>query len=552
MPADVAEDPLNIVVVVPFDLAPATTSCSASVSSSTAAAASASSLAAAASNLISAIAQGAANHDASHDVQEDVVSDADSDEGSSSFTYTAPPETSAAVQADWYASSPYHISNRYYDVDITLKATKVALPTPSPRNDSADDALSQSFPAYLVVVDRSRSFEHHRLLAANLESKVTSGFVAEISIVAGVSLLSSSHPQAVTALDDDPCQSSPRRLNGQQDSTRPNTSDLVALYANFGWEFIAIGDMDEDEIERGLSVGSDKEDSYDGDDDADGIERIREALMNHMWNGLVRKDQATVPTNRAVASDAETYVAASGSLHRGFSDSTHMENENDDAAEDNPDGGPGRGLGSQITDEGSSTLSQQALPSLNTGLRQGFPTPNPDDHTQMSDLDEKLAGLFLDFSNGNGSVAELEAFLESEDPSWPALSSQQPSGDVKSAAAFDDDFDDFLPFQSAPPTSATHTTSQQSTYSSSVAESIEELPSMDEISQMRNRLFGANAAARLEAGPLGMASQTDSSDQDLASQLQQLQWHAERVRNIPDPDQRRKEAALIALAYSMQ
>ncbi len=40
-------------------------------------------------------------------------------------------------------------------------------------------------------------------------------------------------------------------------------------------------------------------------------------------------------------------------------------------------------------------------------------------------------------------------------------------------------------------------------------------------------------------------SQTGSADEgDLASQLNQLQYHAQRVREIDDPDQRRKQLHL--------
>ena len=154
-------------------------------------------------------------------------------------------------------------------------------------------------------------------------------------------------------------------------------------------------------------------------------------------------------------------------------------------------------------------------------------------------------------------MADLEAFLESEDPSWPghlptafALADKGENGDA-AAGQFEDDFDDFLPFQSAQ--AGTHPSTQAAVSADDWLDNDQaELPSIGEISQMQDRLFGSNAAARLEAGPLGMGSQGNSADQDFASQLQQLSWHAQRVRNIQDPDQRRKEAALVALAFSMQ
>ncbi|SPO32402.1 uncharacterized protein UTRI_02959 [Ustilago trichophora] len=561
MPSSTVDDPLNTVAVVPFDIAPATSSRGASTSSSATAAASARSLAAAASNLISAIAQGS---NASNFGQEDRVdprSGDESDDGSSSFTYTAPASTSPDIHhAGWYASTPYHISNRYYDADITLKATKAALYNVT----FTDGALSHPFPAYLVVVDRSRSLEHHRLLAASLEARVASGFEADISIIAGVSLFSSAHSQLVMNLDDEPRNSSSSAAR-QQEETRAKTSDLVALYAGVGWEFIAIDEIDADVSDGGLRAGSEDGDGHsdgEADDEADGIERIREALMNHMWNGLVRKGQTGGVASRSLAGREGLVDAVSSSLHRSFSDSQDaVDDANDFDVEDDLDGATSE---SNIkVEESSRSASKQHFPSLsnNNQLGGNLPSLDLDDHAEASDLDEQLAKLFLSTSRGN-DLAELEAFLESQDPSWPApLPTAASFPEFSDKEAFDDDFDDFLPFQSAPSTtnptssssSSTTRSASNSTNIGSLAEEVDDLPSISEISNMQNRLFGSNAAARLEAGPLGMgASQANEANQDLASQLQQLQWHAERVRGIEDPDQRRKEAALVALAFSMQ
>lgn len=516
-----AEGPLNTVAVVPFDLAPTTSSRSTSSSSST----TASSLAASASNLISAIAQGSSLND-THD---EAHSDADSDEGSSSFTYTAPVSTAAEASATgWYVSTPYHISNRYYDADITLKATKAALPSvSSPVDVSADSVLSQPFPAYVVVVDRSRSLEHHRLIASNLETKVASGFDADISIVAGVSLLSSSHPRLVTNLDDEPVSAA----RGQSEASA-KTSDLVALYADHGWEFIAIDDADDGASADARSLGSVEGDYSDveDEDDADGIERIREALMNHMWNGLVRKDQAAASAHRTSLRELEAIESVT-SAHRGFSDSFDAPHAGDRSAPSD--------LGE------TSTSPSQRLDDAHE-LDAALPALQLDQHADASDLDEQLAKLFLaSSSTGGNDLAELEAFLASEDPSWPAVppsDSTLPS--TNESGAFEDDFDDFLPFQSAAPTGSSGDKGRGAD---------DDFPPLSEIEAMQSRLFGANAAARLEGGALGMGSgSAGGADQDLAAQLQQLQWHAQRVRQIEDADQRRKEAALVALAFSMQ
>ncbi len=246
-----------------------------------------------------------------------------------------------------------------------------------------------------------------------------------------------------------------------------------------------------------------------------------------------------------------TFVAGS---HRGFSESNDVQQEEDD----DEDGAK------PISDSSRGDIVIDATGSQNRGLAgldDDLTALGLDNHAQASDLDEQLAKLFLASSSGrNGSrtdLAELEAFLESEDPSWPAtlpaLSSQtnEAADDATAGATaptsttFDDDFgDDFLPFQSAS-TSASNPAPSLTTTAASLndddwlnadASQAADFPPMAEISEMQDRLFGSNAASRLEAGPLGMGSGgATSAGQDLASQLQQLSWHAQRVRNIDDP-----------------
>lgn len=541
MTEDRGSDPLNTVAVVPFDLPLSTSNRGGSTSSSN----TTSSLAAAASNLISAIAQGSTSSQVAHCTRNEEQQNVDSDdEGSSSFTYTAPATSisnTEVEQTGWYASTPYHISNRYYDVDITLKATKSALVATA---STVSCALSETFPAYLVVVDRSRPLDHHRLVASSLESKVASGFDADISIVAGVSLITASHHQLVTHLDDGPSSPTPPRT--QQGLAPAKTSDLVALYADYGWEFIAIDETDDDELDLAQSNGSDDGNEYsDGERDLDGIERIREALMNHVWNGLVRKEESHA---RTMGDESRARAHPASSLHPGFSDSLQLDvdDTNDDLKDRSASNTAPHDANAEPTPSSLSRIcNEDGLPSL--GL---------DTHAEASDLDEQLAKLFLASSNGaSGSAgfAELEAFLESEDPSWPAPlpteSSFPTSNTATNSETFEDDFDDFLPFQSASSNPAASVAREPGT-----GDDKDDLPSMSEISSMQHRLFGANAASRLEAGPLGMGqpNPANNAGQDLASQLQQLQWHAQRVRGIQDPDQRRKEATLVALAFSMQ
>lgn len=545
-------DTLNTVAVVPVDIEQSTTtSRGTSASSSISTVATARSLAAAASNLITAIAQGSNSIDTLRSIDQDAQSDAGSEQGSSSFTYTAPARSATDIeQQGWYTSLPYHISNRYYDADVALKATKEAL-CMSNRivEPSQGTVLSQAYPAYLVVVDRSRSLEYHRVLAASLESTVASGFDTDISIVAGVSLITSSHPQLVTALEDGPASYSLHRPQTSQASTMARSSDLVALYADHGWEFIPIDELEANDSEGAQSLdANDAESVYDTDrdDDKDGIERIREALMNHMWNGLIRKDQTASLSNRNASLETGPALFASSDAHPSFSDSAVGRFKGDEEDTDPAEA---------IQDSAESALEPSSLRhhlatigdsfSDNTG----FPMLDSNAHADASDLDEQLAKLFLSANDGAraADLAQLEAFLESQDPSWPASTPPSKSAaDPESAdARFDDDFDDFLPFQSAL-NDATQSTSQNA------SADVDDLPTMDDISQMQNHLFGGLAAARIEANPPGAATRSNSTYGDLASQLQQLQMHAQRVRNITDADQRRKEAALVALAFSMQ
>lgn len=517
--SNMSDDKLNTVAVVPFGIAPTSSRQAASALRS------ANALAAAASNLINAIAQGSTSPNTTTVAHQGELSDGESDKGSSSFTYTAPStEATTAEQQGWYASTPYHISNRYYDVDIHLKATKAALSTPTqPLSESWRGVLSDTFPAYLIVVDRTAPLHHHRQLASSLESKVATGFDAEISIVAGVSLVSSSNLQVVTVLDDDPKSTSSRQTTSE--GIRAETSDLVALYADFGWEFIAIDELDrEDDKEQ--DFGSEDGERYsDGEgDDADGIERIREALMNHMWNGLVRKDQGSTSASRYLANEDDAPDRVEMFVQQGFSNSLQQ------------------GKGDEEDTRPYADLAENQEPTSSNTLEANLSSLDLDHQAEASDLDEQLAKLFLNSTNSKGDDLDaLEAFLESQDPSWPQepKHSRNPSNNLQSAQVgekFEDDFADFLSFQS---------------FSCQPIDDQVELPSEEEISSMQNRLFGSNATATLEAGPLGMGN-ASAAGQDLSSQLQQLQWHAERVRNIQDPDQRRKEAALIALAFSMQ
>ena len=108
----------------------------------------------------------------------------------------------------------------------------------------------------------------------------------------------------------------------------------------------------------------------------------------------------------------------------------------------------------------------------------------------VTDQDHELAAAFL------AQDDDLESFLEQHDPSWPASSALRLQTET-GTEAFDDDFDPEL---------------------------------TDHAAQLRQVLF----------------------DNDLQNQLRTIQTQAERVRAIQDPEERRRQAAIVALAFSMQ
>ncbi len=76
------------------------------------------------------------------------------------------------------------------------------------------------------------------------------------------------------------------------------------------------------------------------------------------------------------------------------------------------------------TERGTLDVPRDRAPTA-TNLTQNLPALDPNTHAEASDLDEHLAKLFL-ASSGSADFAKLEAFLESEDPSWPAPSTRPP------------------------------------------------------------------------------------------------------------------------------
>ncbi|PWY99019.1 hypothetical protein BCV70DRAFT_201239 [Testicularia cyperi] len=557
---------LNTVAVVPLDVSRGV---SGSRNASSSRLAIAGFLSRAAANLCHAVAQGSSAEQqdslAPADASGTHGDDDDDDEGGSSFTYSGQPSADVSdVLADsWVSTVPWHISNRYYDVDVVLKTTQTRSLATTPlrvgqpahsTGDNAEDATDANHPgsfsgapAYVLVVDRTSSLDQHRQAIQYIEANIASGFDADISIVAGITSVSSATLQPLDPLDSSSSTAS-------EVSKPPTTSDLVALYADAGWEFIPLDEGAEDEGDS--TGGSDAQDDSDGyseeDHDQDGIERIREALMNHMWNGLVRKEDRR---NALGHQDARSDPALAQFTSRGFSDALDSTLDGDDAEESTSHSADGTDNNVPVAARRPPTLEDllkgTALPDL--GL---------DTHAAPDGLDEKLAQLFLSQSNEPRNLAELEAFLESEDPSWPSTSGASKDFDAVttgSGARFEDDFDDFLPFQSGTRTGSAPTdASFQQTPDLHGRDGRDEndtdaLPSNHEIADMQTRLFGSNAASRLESGPLGLGPAASAHDQhDFAAQLQQLQFHTERVRGIQDPDRRRKEAALVALAFSMQ
>ncbi|PWN51355.1 hypothetical protein IE53DRAFT_386287 [Violaceomyces palustris] len=193
----------------------------------------------------------------------------------------------------------------------------------------------------------------------------------------------------------------------------------------------------------------------------------------------------------------------------------------------------------------------------------------------------------LPFPNDPEAMRRLEEFLEREDPGWPKLSSREaivgekkgseeknlaripiqeklgretrkgedePIPHQNQGQGFEDDFDDFV---SAPAFGGGSYLGQKER-EEGVKENLFDaegddahLPSEEEVERMR-RSMGLSSFKEISTAATGDLDPTGSEldpTADFERQLTQLESQALRVRSIQDPERRRREAALVAMAF---
>lgn len=487
---------------------------------------------------------------------------------------------------------PWHISNRYYDVDVHFRISQSEALRPSrsigsssksrlaprqarlksehsdtkakeddnalnqkardvfaalelgPPPASRDAIASSSSPnteidlldeireevrdvqAVMIIVDRDQSIAEHRKLINRMNNEkddipLLSGFDLAISLIVALP----------SPLND---ASGPTTFTGISHS-----AEVEELYAGEGWEYVDLAKIVSDDY-NSLLVADDRDEETDslsehGDDEKQGIERLREALMTHAWPGLERK-QDRKHTNTSIQSD--------GLL----------------------------ALKSDTDDNLTKTLES---------LRLDLDAIDDAGMTQPTEKDEELARLFMariqaaqeagiggnvqqnganSTQTGGRSVADmqtaLEDFLESNEPGLFSGQSRQntsrndeawavhgkQTGSSSQQEAFDDDFTEFVQADATQSVIGTGT----NTLDSLDEDDLGFIGDADDAFLLR----ALSEQEKSRGGNTGQSHMADSAglNIDFESTLQAVLAQAERVRAITDHDRRREEAAKVALA----
>jgi hypothetical protein len=263
---------------------------------------------------------------------------------------------------------------------------------------------------------------------------------------------------------------------------------LQALYLEHGWEYLDLGAA----LEVDAEADEDGEDE-DGETEDDGLPRAREALQTHMWPNMQRKED-----ERRVLQAEETRSERTTRFKPFSAAQEADDSDTDDAAEDE-----------------SAEIERRAEAFLAS-----LPLPGSDHATSVdaaTDKDEELARAFLaqlelsSLANAAGSdmsARELELFLQQSDPHWPSESAAA-NGASTSASSdrFDDDFSDFV--------------SAGGLASGSAGSEDADLDHLQEPGELR----------------------------DFTAALAEMQREAARIRALPDPELRHREAERVALAF---
>lgn len=342
------------------------------------------------------------------------------------------------------------------------------------------------------------------LNSLNGEMSLLSGFDLAVSIVVA---LSSPLEEATSS-------------SGQP----PTMEQLSDLYTGEGWEFV---DLDEHFSGSMSSSSTHEEDEEDGridDEESHGIPRIREALQTHTWPDLVRKNDRST---RMQSSANYTYEEESA-LDQG----TSRDKENDME----------RALALLQIDLGSLDGAIEAEPTRqDEELAEAFLKKILASQASSLAQDEAVA---LPSRSLASMQAELEKFLESEDMQWPpivhqpdasqdkeAWSTGQAATSSSAAAAFDDDFSDFVRGSEV-----------------TVTEKGMSSPLLSDAFDMELDLDDIALIEALEREQSGFTAPRNGIS--FESTLSAVMAQAERVRSINDRQKRREEAARIALTLT--
>lgn len=447
------------------------------------------------------------------------------------------------------------------------------------------------------------------------------GFELEISLVVGLS-----SPLTV----NDPHAPSSSTAASRQSASADQLSDL---YVSGGWEYVdlvedATGDLDSEDHESDEDAPRLGE-APAGAAEEQGIERVREALMTYLWPGLERKDDRR---ERQLELGSATRGTA-GSRGQGLGDHTVLgfsdsfpQDEDINVSSDPKDAQRGSRASNAASipqhnaPPPSDTFSLPDLRSLDLGTA---------GHAEPDATDEALARAFLaQIAASTGSealldplnvqtpraippaFAELEAFLESEDPAWPAVAGPQSGtqgvntsvadpdawivsdmasrvsttapatapeatqqGRASAEVAFDDDFSDFVSAPSSgafvdPAAFRDESTPAELTYLnaglnlpasdqtlSATGQDTDTLPTLAEVRATYAAIFGVQSSTRRNGDTAPVNDGDDGTEGDAAFAFGQalgaMQAQAARVRAIADPERRQHEAARVALAFGM-
>ncbi|KDN53547.1 hypothetical protein K437DRAFT_271474 [Tilletiaria anomala UBC 951] len=285
------------------------------------------------------------------------------------------------------------------------------------------------------------------------------------------------------------------------------------LFSTGGWEFVdlfpgADGIFSDEHLRDHDGDGDGYADSASGRSQEDGVERVRHALMSHMWPGLQRKlpirqtkDLRPPPPSSALSHDtagfsstaAPRFLADEGmeGCSVGSVSASELPDDVDLLLQGLPDGSMGTGM-----PHAEPTAEDEALASAFLEQIRSFESSTLADGVQHDAA--STAQRLLD------AQRNLERFLEQEDANWSgtaSATSRRAPDTTFGPSAFDDDFAEFV--------------------STSVPSSTDE------------------ASFEFDMGR-GL---------DLVT-LEALQGEAQRVRTIGDEETREVEAARLALALA--